>query len=69
MRPFKSTFAVNVSKKPLLDAWYGAKDLANSSEFRNYSVHRSDYMEKGPEYFKDFKTNNIYLPTPKNVAN
>ncbi|XP_023293865.2 actin-related protein 5 [Lucilia cuprina] len=67
MRPFNSSFSVKESKNPLLDAWYGAKDLANSAEFKNILTNKSDYLEKGAEFFKDFPTSNKYLQTPKNI--
>lgn len=69
MRPFNSSFKVKESKCPLLDAWYGAKDLANSAEFKNILTNKSDYLEKGAEYFRDFATSNKCLLTPKNITN
>ncbi|KAM7342723.1 actin-related protein 5 [Cochliomyia hominivorax] len=68
MRPFNSSFHVRESKCPLLDAWNGGKDLANSAEFENILTKKSDYFEKGVDYFKDFATSNKYLVAPKIIT-
>lgn len=69
MRPFQSSFTVRESKNPALDAWFGGKDFANSSEIMSCITTKADYMEKGTEYFKDYSTSNKYLVTPKNIIN
>lgn len=69
MRPFNSSFAVKESKNPTLDAWCGAKDLANSLNFKNMITKKIDFLKNGAEYFKDFPTSNKCLLTPKNISN
>lgn len=64
IRPFKSAYNVIAAKDVNLDAWFGAKDLANSSNFSSYSITRSDYTENGSEYLKEHYASNRYFPTP-----
>ncbi|XP_073848208.1 actin-related protein 5 [Musca autumnalis] len=65
MRPFQSSFSIKESKNALLDAWFGGKDLANSSHWTSCLTTKADYMEKGTDYFKDYPTSNKYLITPQ----
>lgn len=65
MRPFKTTHTVTVTKKPSLDAWYGAKELAkNPAQLKKTLITRNDYEEKGAEYLKQFQSSNIFHQTP-----
>ncbi|KAJ9575058.1 hypothetical protein L9F63_007793 [Diploptera punctata] len=64
MRPFKSTFNVTIAANPVLDAWYGAREFANSPDLDQFLVTRSDYEEKGGDYLKEFRSSNKYYPSP-----
>lgn len=46
------------------NAWHGAKDLANSNQFKEFSITRNDYTEFGGEYLKEHYASNRYFPTP-----
>ncbi|XP_030068923.1 actin-related protein 5 [Microcaecilia unicolor] len=63
MRPFKSTFQVNLASNPILDAWYGARDWA--LDYMNHEegwITRKDYEEKGGEYLKEHCASGPYIP-------
>ncbi|XP_029468681.1 actin-related protein 5 [Rhinatrema bivittatum] len=63
MRPFQSTFQVNLASNPIMDAWYGARDWALEHMNREEGwVTRKDYEEKGGEYLKEHCTSNPYIP-------
>ncbi|XP_060045953.1 actin-related protein 5 isoform X2 [Erinaceus europaeus] len=63
MRPFQSSFQVQLASNPVLDAWYGARDWAlDHLEDNEVWITRKDYEEKGGEYFKEHCASNIYVP-------
>lgn len=63
MRPFQSSFQVQLASNPVLDAWYGARDWAlDHLDDVEAWVTRKDYEEKGGEYFKEHCASNIYVP-------
>lgn len=64
IRPFQTVYNVVVAKDVNLDAWHGAKDFANSSDFNEYLTTKNDYLEYGGEYFKEHYASNKYFPTP-----
>ena len=64
IRPFQSNFNVIMARRPALDAWNGAKSIANDDSLLQYAVSRSDYDEFGPDFIKKFKWSNIYAPSP-----
>ncbi|XP_054269700.1 actin-related protein 5 [Macrosteles quadrilineatus] len=64
MRPFKSTFSVQIASDPVLDSWRGAKDFAFKPDFSKYVVTYEEYLEKGGEYLKEHKASNKYCPSP-----
>lgn len=64
IRPFGSSFQVNIAKNPNLDAWYGARDFGLNSNLKNYLVTRKEYEEKGGEYFKEHPMSNMYHKSP-----
>ncbi|XP_052581490.1 actin-related protein 5 isoform X1 [Peromyscus californicus insignis] len=63
MRPFQSSFQVQLASNPVLDAWYGARDWAlDHLEDGGAWVTRKDYEEKGGEYLKEHCASNTYVP-------
>ncbi|XP_076786270.1 actin-related protein 5 isoform X1 [Arvicanthis niloticus] len=63
MRPFQSSFQVQLASNPVLDAWYGARDWAlDHLEDSGAWVTRKDYEEKGGEYLKEHCASNTYVP-------
>lgn len=63
MRPFQSSFQVQLASNPVLDAWYGARDWAlDHLEDNNVWVTRKEYEEKGGEYLKEHCASNSYVP-------
>lgn len=64
IRPFQTVYKVNAAKMVNLNAWHGAKDLANSSNFKEYLITKNDYTEYGGEYLKEHYASNRYFPTP-----
>ncbi|XP_044740595.1 actin-related protein 5 [Chrysoperla carnea] len=68
MRPFETKFNVHIANKPNLDAWYGARSWASSSELPSVLVTRAEYDEKGGEYLKKHFAANSYFPTPEVVV-
>ena len=50
--PGDANFTVRNAKDPVLDAWRGAAQWAGDQGFRNASVTREEYLERGSEYFK-----------------
>uniref|UniRef100_A0A8C9QBX3 Actin-related protein 5 n=1 Tax=Spermophilus dauricus TaxID=99837 RepID=A0A8C9QBX3_SPEDA len=63
MRPFQSSFQVQLASNPVLDAWYGARDWAlDHMDDDEAWITRKDYEEKGGEYFKEHCASNIYVP-------
>lgn len=64
IRPFQSEHKIFISSNTSLDAWYGAKDIANSDDFYDYLTTKADYNEKGGEYLKEHPCSNRYYPTP-----
>ncbi|XP_004517677.1 actin-related protein 5 [Ceratitis capitata] len=59
-RPFKTPFKIYAAPSPEIDAWLGARDFANSNDFNNSLTLKSDYEEKGSDYFKDHLYSNRY---------
>ncbi|XP_069508471.1 actin-related protein 5 [Ambystoma mexicanum] len=71
MRPFQSTFQVNMASNPILDTWYGARDWAlEHMDDEEGWITRLEYEEKGGEYLKEHSASNMYVPVtiPKMVA-
>lgn len=64
IRPFQSKYNVVLAQNINLDAWHGARDLANSSNFNEYLTTKNDYLEYGGEYFKEHYASNKYFATP-----
>lgn len=63
MRPFQSSFQVQLASNPVLDAWYGARDWAlDHLDDAEAWVTRKEYEEKGGEYFKEHCASNICVP-------
>lgn len=65
MRPFETSHKVTMAKTASLDAWYGAREFANSSaQLKKCVITRAEYEEKGGEYLKEFHSSNQYFATP-----
>lgn len=64
IRPFQSVYNVIIAKNVNLNAWHGAKDLANSCHFKEYLITKTEYTEYGGEYLKEHYASNRYFPTP-----
>nr|KAF6421612.1 actin related protein 5 [Rousettus aegyptiacus] len=63
MRPFRSSFQVQLASNPVLDAWYGARDWAlDHLDDNEVWITRKEYEEKGGEYLKEHCASNIYVP-------
>ncbi|CAG0919409.1 unnamed protein product [Notodromas monacha] len=58
MRPFESTFNVEITRDPVLGSWKGAAEFARDPTNSEYFVTRSDYFEKGSRYFLEHKCSN-----------
>ncbi|XP_037915292.1 actin-related protein 5 isoform X2 [Hermetia illucens] len=68
MRPFQTPHKVYMADSPSLDAWFGARDFANSSNLPDYLVTKSEYLEKGGEYLKEHAASNYHFPTPSPIV-
>lgn len=68
MRPFQTPHKILLSRKPNIDAWYGARDFAASSIVNNYIVTKNDYDENGGEYLKEHTASNKYFATPAPIV-
>lgn len=68
IRPFQSKYNINIASNVNFDAWHGAKDFANSSEFNNFLTTKDDYLEFGGEYLKEHYAGNRYFPTPAPIV-
>lgn len=68
MRPFQSTHKIFTSSNATLDAWYGAKDVANSADLEHYLTTKSDYLENGGEYLREHQCSNKYHQTPAPIV-
>lgn len=64
IRPFKSSFSVQIASDPVLDAWVGARDFALGSSFSDCCISQQEYLEKGGEYLKEHTASNLYCATP-----
>ncbi|XP_012282152.1 actin-related protein 5 [Orussus abietinus] len=64
IRPFGSTFQINIAKNTSLDSWYGARDFGLSGNLPEYLVSRKEYEENGGEYLKDHSASNTYSRSP-----
>lgn len=65
MRPFQSLFNVYLADDPVFDSWKGAKLWAiNGENMSRYSISRSEYEEKGADFFKEHPCSNYYVPPP-----
>lgn len=64
IRPFKTVYKIVAAKNVYLNAWHGARDFANSSDFNQHLTTKNDYLEYGGEYFKEHYASNKYFPTP-----
>ncbi|KAJ8923958.1 hypothetical protein NQ315_006734 [Exocentrus adspersus] len=65
IRPFKSEVNVTVMDNCSLSAWHGAKQFAQTDNFKKYLFTKKHFDEYGPEYFKIHVASNPYYPTPK----
>lgn len=68
IRPFQSPYNVILAKQSSVDAWSGAKDMANESDFQQYLTTKNDYLEYGGEYFREHFASNRYFPTPAAIV-
>lgn len=68
IRPFQTVYNVVVAQNVNLNAWHGARDFANSSNFSEFLTTKNDYAEYGGEYFKENFASNKYFATPEPVA-
>lgn len=64
IRPFQTSYKVIVAGQSGLDAWNGARDMANVTDFQQYLTTKNDYLEFGGEYFREHFASNRYFPTP-----
>lgn len=64
IRPFQTAYNVVAAKNLNLNAWHGARDLAISSNFKEYLTTKNDYLEYGGEYLKEHYASNRYFSTP-----
>lgn len=64
IRPFQTPYKVVVAQQTTLDAWNGAKDMANGADIQQYLTTKNDYLEFGGEYFREHFASNRYFPTP-----
>ncbi|XP_015186503.1 PREDICTED: actin-related protein 5 [Polistes dominula] len=64
IRPFGSSFQINVAKNTSLDSWYGARDFGLSGNLPEYLVTFKEYTEKGGEYLKEHTASNMYTRSP-----
>ncbi|XP_047627059.1 actin-related protein 5 isoform X2 [Phacochoerus africanus] len=63
MRPFQSSFQVQLASNPVLDAWYGARGWAlDHLDDEDVWITRKDYEEKGGGYLKEHCASNVYVP-------
>lgn len=63
MRPFQSSFQVQLASNPVLDAWYGARDWAlDHLDNEDVWITRKDYEEKGGGYLREHCASNVYVP-------
>lgn len=66
IRPFESTFQVNMAKNASLDGWFGARSFAATADnLKKYQLNRADYDEMGGEYLKSHSMGNVYCKTPQ----
>jgi len=61
LRPFQSHFTVTRAEDCILDAWRGARAFANHVDFQKMSISKSDYEEKGSDYFAKHWCSNIFI--------
>lgn len=64
IRPFQSTFAVKIASDPKLDAWNGARKVANAGNFSSFFMTKEEYFEQGGEFIKENSLSNRYYKTP-----
>lgn len=64
IRPFQTYYNVIEASNANLNAWHGAKDFANSSNFEKYLTTKNDFLEYGGEYFKEHYASNKFCSTP-----
>lgn len=64
IRPFQTKYNIVVANNVNLNAWHGAKDMANSNQFKEFSITRNNYTEYGGEYLKEHYASNRYFSTP-----
>lgn len=69
IRPFQTAYNIVVANNVNLNAWHGAKDLANSNQFKEFSITRNEYTEYGGEYLKEHYASNRYFATPTQLLN
>nr|XP_031543689.1 actin-related protein 5 [Vicugna pacos] len=63
MRPFQSSFQVQLASNPVLDAWYGARDWAlDHLDDEDVWITKKEYEEKGGGYLKEHCASNVYVP-------
>ena len=54
--PAEASLRVRQASDPLLDAWKGAAQWSKDPGFKQSSMTREEYLEKGPEYLKVSQT-------------
>lgn len=57
VRPFESTFNINLASDPTLDAWRGASEFGRVAPPSSY-ITRADYLEHGADYFAEHCASN-----------
>lgn len=58
--PVNTSFNVNISSDPSLDAWRGmAKYAQNETDYKNSFISKKEYEEYGPDYIKEHKLGNM----------
>lgn len=57
--PIESAMTVRQADNPVLDAWRGAAQWSREPGFRDSSVTKEEYLEKGAEYLKVERTSGV----------
>lgn len=68
MRPFQSSFNINVASKASLDAWLGTRDISRNENLGDILTTKEEYEEIGGGYFKEHITSNHFFSTPMPIV-